>query len=97
MHNYLNYSSCDILCLQETWHLDENTYLFNTINTDYLYTAISDVDSRARILSGRPIGGVGILYKKGVSKKIKHITSYNRRVCGIIINFMFISMCLFTM
>ena len=27
MHNYLNESSCDILCLQETWHLDENTHL----------------------------------------------------------------------
>ena len=82
MHNYLNESSCDILCLQETWHLDENTHLFNTINTDYLYTAISGVDSRAKILSGRPKGGVGILYKKSLSNKIKHITSYNRRVCG---------------
>ena len=87
MHDYLNESSCDILCLQETWHLDENTHLFNTINTDYLYTAISGVDSRAKILSGRPKGGVGILYKKSLSNKIKHIDSYNRRVCGIIINF----------
>ena len=37
MHNYLNESSCDMLCLQETWHLDENINLFNTINTDYIY------------------------------------------------------------
>ena len=86
MHHYLNDSSCDILCLQETWHLDENINLFNTINTNYLYTAISGVDSRAKILSGRPKGGVSILYKKSLSNKIKHITSYNRCVCGIIIN-----------
>ena len=72
MHNYLNESSCDILCLQETWHLDENIHLFNTINTDYLYTAISGVDSRAKILSSRPKGGVGILYKKSLSNTIKH-------------------------
>ena len=75
------------MCLQETWHLDENINLFNTINTNYLYTAISGVDSRAKSLSGRPKGGVGILYKKSLSNKIKHIPSYNRRVCGIIINF----------
>ena len=23
------------MSFQETWHLDENTHLFNTINTDY--------------------------------------------------------------
>ena len=50
-------------------------------------TAISGVYSRAYILSGRPKGGVGILYNKNLSNKIKHTTSYNRRVCGIIINF----------
>ena len=60
--------------------------MFNTINTDYLYTAISGNDSRAKILSGRPKGGVGILYKKSLSNKIKCFTSYNRRVCGIIIS-----------
>ena len=60
MHNYLNESSCDILCLQETWHLDENTHLFNTINTDYLYTAISGVDSRAK--SYRADQKVGLVF-----------------------------------
>ena len=95
MDNDLNESSCDILCLQETWHLDENIHWFNTINTDYLFTAISGVDSRAKILSGSPNGGVGILYKKSLSNKIKHITSYNRRVCGIIINFTLDFSCLF--
>ena len=93
MHNYLNESFCDVLCLQETWHLDENIILFNTINTYYLYTAISGVDSRAKILSGRPKGGVGILYKKSLSNKIKYITSYNRRVCGIIINIISLWIC----
>ena len=49
MHDYLNESSCDILCLQETWHLDENINLFNLINTNYLSTDISGVESRTKI------------------------------------------------
>ena len=98
MHHYLNDSSCDILCLQETWHLDENINLFNTINTNYLYTAISGVDSRAKILSGRPKGGVSILYKKSLSNISPHILGVY--VESLLIHFgffMFIIMCPFTM
>ena len=47
---YLTDSSCDILCIQESWHLDDNIDFFGTVHTDYLYTAISGVDSRDIIL-----------------------------------------------
>ena len=40
--------------LQETWHLDDNIQYFNKIHTDYLFTAISGVNSKVRILPGRP-------------------------------------------
>ena len=36
MHTYLNESFCDSVCLQETWHLDENINFKNTINTNDL-------------------------------------------------------------
>ena len=39
-----------------------NFYLFSTISSEYLYITKSCVDSGARILPGRPKGGVGILY-----------------------------------
>ena len=42
----------------------------STISSEYLYIAKSGVDSGARILPGRPKGGVGILYKKSLSDKI---------------------------
>ena len=79
MRNYLSINNCYILCLQETWHLHDNILYFNKINTDYLFTAISGVNSKDHILPGRPKGGVAILYKK-------IIISLNRRICGIIIN-----------
>ena len=61
INNYLHCSSCNILCIQETWHLNENIDFFSTISSEYLYIAKSGVDSGARILPGRPKGGVGIL------------------------------------
>ena len=60
----LKSTSCDILCLQETWLLESNNYLLSNIDSNYLYTAISGVDSSKEILKGRPSGGVAILYKK---------------------------------
>ena len=87
-NNYLHCSSCDILCIQETWHLGQNIIFFSTISSEYLYiTNKSGIDSGARILPGRPKGGVDILYKKSMSDKIIHVSSHNRRVSGIIINF----------
>ena len=62
-------------------------YIFSTISSEYVYIAKSGVDSGARILPGRPKGGVGIIYKKSLSDKIIHVSSHNRRVSGIIIIF----------
>ena len=62
-------------------------YIFSMISSEYLYIAKSGVDSGARILPGRPKGGVDILYKKSLSDKIIHVSSHYRHVSGIIINF----------
>ena len=82
----LKSTSCDIICLQETWTMDSNLeYLFN-IHTDYLFTCISGPDHIANIIKGRPYGGVALFYKKSMSNDITHIKSSNRRVCGINLN-----------
>ncbi len=94
IRNYLINNSCDILCIQETWHLDDNINLFSSIHPDYLYTAISGIDSREQFVLGRPKGGVGILYKKSLCSKITPIKSSNRRVCGIKIMFTPVFSCL---
>ena len=54
IRNYLSIHNCDIFCIQETWHLDDNIQYFNNIHTDYLFTAISGVNYKDRILPGRP-------------------------------------------
>ena len=56
--------TCNFLCLQELWCLDETLYRLGSISTDYMYTAISG----HQILRGNPHDGVGIWYKKSLAK-----------------------------
>ena len=83
----LDNNSCDILALQEAWHLDNNIDCFITIHDKYMYTAISRVNASKTILAGSPNGGVAILFKKSWCNKIYLINTINRRICGINIIF----------
>ena len=83
VRHVLNDTSCDILCLQEIWLLDSTIDYLNNIHKDYIYVGISGMDSNACIISGRPKGGVAILYKKTLGRNIAHIKSNNRRVSAI--------------
>jgi len=58
---------CDILCLQEHWLLQEHLDSFKEF--DFLYTAVSGVDS-SQLLYGRPYGGCAILYRKSLSSAV---------------------------
>ena len=44
INNYSHCSSCDILCIQETWHLDENIFFFSRVAWGKTHT-ISDIFS----------------------------------------------------
>ena len=88
IRTYLYNNSCDILALQEIWHLDNNIDCFSTIHDNYnMYTAISGVDASKMILAGRPNGGVAMRFKKSLCNKINIIKTINRRISGIKIMF----------
>ena len=76
-------TKCDILCLQETWLLDGNMNKLSEINSDYVFTGISGVDSSADVLQGRPYGGTGILWKKTLAGSISVIKSGHNRLSAI--------------
>ncbi len=38
-------NNCDIMCLQETWLIEQNMSNIGNINNDYLYIGKSGVDS----------------------------------------------------
>ena len=54
-----------------------------SLSEDYLYTGISGVDDKEKIIQGHPPGCVAILYKKSFAGSITHIKSTYRRICGI--------------
>ena len=83
-------SSCDILCLQETWLLNGNMNKLSEINSDYVFTGISGVDSSADVLQGRPYGGTGILWKKTLAGSISVIKSGHNRLSAIKLVFLLI-------
>ena len=95
IRRYLANFACDVIALQETWPLDGNATNLSNIHNKYMYTAVSGVDCKARILTSRPYGGVAFLYKKGLSNRIVPIKSTNRRICGFIMKFNNLFSCLF--
>ena len=55
----LENTSCDILCLQETWTLDNTIDILGTIHENSAYIGVSN----EQFICGRPSGGLGILFK----------------------------------
>ena len=82
LSNLLKDTNCDILCLQETWTLDNTIDILGSIYIKYNFTGISGV-SNDHILRGRPSGGVGILIKKTLSKYVTFMKSPCKRISAI--------------
>jgi exonuclease III len=73
----------DFLFVQETWLLNKTLPRLGCIDDDYLYTAVSGVND-SELLSGRPYGGVAILWHKRWDKYVQRVTVIgSRRVCAI--------------
>ena len=74
-------------CIKETWLLDEGSSKISCIHNDYVAFSKSGVDSRDKILHGRPPGGVSILYRKDMCKNITQIPVNSRRMCAAKLTF----------
>ena len=73
----------DIVCLQETWHLENACDHIENLNDNYYFIEQSGVDSRSSIISGRPHGGVAILYKKTLGNNVGKIDTKCKRICAL--------------
>ena len=82
LSNLLKDTDCDILCLQETWTLDNTIDILGSIHNNYDFTGISGV-SNDHLLRGRPSGGVEILIKKTLSKYFTFVKSPCKRISAI--------------
>ena len=57
-------SKCDILCLQELMLTKQECMLLNSCHSEYYGYGVSPVDATLGVISGRPYGGFGFLWKK---------------------------------
>ena len=63
--------------------LHEQADRIRSLITDYLSITKSGVETNARILTGRPHGGVAIMYRKGIARSVTQLTIDSNRVCAI--------------
>ena len=61
-------SICDVILLQETWLCDFELDICNNIHPDFYGQGITSVDTGEGILTGRPYGGLSILWRKSLGK-----------------------------
>ena len=73
----------DIICMQETWHLDNACEQFSKLDYQYFFVEQSGCDSAETILQGRASGGLAIMYRKDIAGNIVRVTTDSKRICAI--------------
>ena len=73
----------NIILLQETWLLETELCVLNSIDEHFYGIGISSVDISAGLLRGRPYGGLAILYRKTLSLSVKIINYHDKRIFGL--------------
>lgn len=75
--------TADIVALQETWLLPHDLSILGSIHDQFDYTGKSAVDTSAGILTGRPFGGVAVLWRKGIFKSVSVVECSSTRISAI--------------
>ena len=74
----------DIVFLQETWLSPQRLNEISQISKDVHTFAISSMDDKEKIHTGRPYGGTAILWKKSIDAS--RIVNYDNSIIGIKVN-----------
>lgn len=73
----------DIIAIQETWLLPSDLTYLETIDEDFGSTGASAVDTTKGMLTGRPHGGVALLWRKSVFTCVSVVPCVNPRIAAI--------------
>ena len=80
---------CDvakIICLQEHWLSKQQLVTLSTIHENFKSTGASPLDAEQTLLTGRPYGGVAILWHNSLDAMITIINLNDDWMCGISVN-----------
>lgn len=77
------YNKHSIICIQEHWLLNDQLNSLCSIQDDCKFVAKSGVDSDCGILTGRPYGGIAIVWHPEIDNAITLVETDSKRVCAI--------------
>ena len=72
----------DIVFLQETWCMPHDIGVFDSVNRDFCSFSTSAIDN-GELLSGRPYGGLSVLWRKSLGTRCKIVTFDDTRILGL--------------
>ena len=75
-------SKVSVLFLQEVWLSDGQMQELANIDDHFLFTVRSGFDN-SEVLTGRPYGGVAILWRSDLAASITVIDTNSKRVCAV--------------
>ncbi|KAF9808552.1 hypothetical protein SFRURICE_002012 [Spodoptera frugiperda] len=72
-----------IIALQEHWLRPHDIDFLSTVHEDFAYTGVSPMDTSNGVITGRPWGGVALLWNRKIFNNVSVVRCDNTRVCGI--------------
>ena len=82
--------SHDLIFLQETWLLDSELTMLSQVDCDFSAQGVSTMDTNNQLITGRPYGGLAILWAKKLGqckpviyKDSKHFMALEISVAGV--------------
>ena len=76
----------DIVLLQEIWFSERDLYILNQLHCDYYGRGVSAFSTEDGVLTGRPHGGIAILWRKLLSNVCNVVTYDDPRIMGLEVN-----------
>ena len=73
----------DVIFLQETWLMETDLPILSQISADFYSKGLSAMDTNNAIITGRPHGGIAILWKKSFGPAAVPVTYDDCRLLGL--------------
>jgi len=78
-------SKHDVVFLQETWLYNDELHLLSSIHPDFESYGVSAINVEKGIVSGRPYGGLAILWRKSITHLVNICDYKDPRLLGIVL------------
>ncbi len=72
----------DVILLQETWLYSHNLDFIHSVHKDFYAGGCSSIDSSQQVITGRPYGGLAILWRHAIAESVV-FKYFSNRIVGV--------------